>query len=40
VISAGSQRKYDTLCGRIKNGVLALSSNNARIRVDGEYLTV
>jgi hypothetical protein len=30
----------DTLYGRIKNGVLALSGNNASIRVDGGYLVV
>ena len=30
----------DTLYGRIKNGVLTLSGNNASIRVDGGYLVV
>jgi CRISP-associated protein Cas1 len=30
----------DTLFGRIKNGVLTLSGNNASIRVDGGYLIV
>src|SRR6516225_11436602 len=30
----------DTLYGRIKNGVLTLSGNNASIRVDGGHLVV
>lgn len=30
----------DTLYGRIKNGVLTLSGNNASLRVDGGYLVV
>jgi CRISPR-associated endonuclease Cas1 len=30
----------DTLYGRIKNGVLTLSGNNASVRVDGGYLVV
>jgi len=30
----------DTLCGRVKNGVLTLSGNNASIRVDGGCLVV
>jgi CRISP-associated protein Cas1 len=31
---------HDTLYGRIKNGVLTLSGNNASIRLDGGYLVV
>ena len=30
----------DTLYGRVKNGVLTLSGNNASIRVDGGHLVV
>ena len=33
-------KSEDTLYGRIKNGVLTLSGNNASIRIDGGYLVV